>query len=109
VAIRAAHETAASLKAEPLRKRVADLAAEARIKIADPKPAEQLPYRLTPAEFDVLRLLCQRYDPPAVARLRGCSKRTVETQLGSIYIKLGVHRAVDAALLAKQEGLFPAG
>jgi DNA-binding CsgD family transcriptional regulator len=106
VAIRAAHDTAAALQAEPLRIRVASLAATAHIKLADSKPAQQLPHRLTRAEFEVLRLLCQGHDPTATARLRGCSRRTVETQLGSVYGKLGVHRAVDAVRLATERNFF---
>jgi DNA-binding CsgD family transcriptional regulator len=103
---RNAHLAARTLGAEPLRRRVQELASKLGVDLAErPVPATR-PYRLTPAEFQTLRLAYEGNDAARIADARGVAQRTVETQLGRVYAKLGVHSAVEAVALARREGMF---
>jgi DNA-binding NarL/FixJ family response regulator len=54
-------------------------------------PRLELPSRLTPAEQEVARLLCEGWSPSAIARRRRRSRFTIVNQVRSIYAKLGVN------------------
>ncbi|MDG4764420.1 LuxR C-terminal-related transcriptional regulator [Solwaraspora sp. WMMD406] len=103
---REAHQAATALGAEPSRTEVARLAAQIGLDLRDRPTPTALPYRLTPAEFETLRLLCKGLDPTAIARTRGVGVRTAQTQLSSIYRKLGVHSSVGAIAVAHRERLL---
>ena len=53
-------------------------------------PRLDLPARLSPAEQEVARLLCEGRSPSMIARRRQRSRFTVVNQVRSIYSKLGV-------------------
>lgn len=103
---RDAYLAAKALGAGPLRSRIQDLAAKIDLNLAErPVPAKR-PHNLTPAEYATLRLLYEGNDTARIANARGVAQRTVETQLGRVYAKLGVHSNVEAVALARREGLF---
>ena len=93
--LREAYRIAGRLRAEPLR---VDLAGRATV--AD------RPYGLTGAEFEILGLAYEGLDVAAIARERTVSRRTVETQRGRAYAKLGVHSLAEAITKARREHLF---
>lgn len=103
---RDAHRMATELGAAPLRDVVARLARKLDLDLTGQPAAAKLPYGLTAAEFETLRLLCAGHTPARIATARTVAIRTVQTQLGSVYRKLGVHSSVEAAALANREGLF---
>ncbi|MFI6232721.1 helix-turn-helix transcriptional regulator [Micromonospora sp. NPDC050784] len=103
---RNAYLAAKTLGAGPLRERVRALASKIGLDLAErPVPAKR-PYNLTPAEFQTLRLRYDGNDTTRIANARGVAHRTVEKQLGRVYLKLGVHSAVEAVALARREGMF---
>ncbi|MEU8071011.1 AAA family ATPase [Micromonospora sp. NPDC049151] len=103
---RIAYQTATELGAAPLRDRVRTLARRADLDLGDRPVPARLPYQLTPAELNTLRLLYQGGDVARIASQRDVAKRTVETQLGRVYKKLGVHSAVEAITRAREEHFF---
>ncbi|WP_326550529.1 helix-turn-helix transcriptional regulator [Micromonospora sp. NBC_01813] len=103
---REAYLVAKSLGAGPLCDVVVELARKLDLDLADRPAATKYPYDLTPAELDTLRLLCEGYGPARIAAARTVVIRTVQTQLGSVYRKLGVHSSVEAVALANRERLF---
>ncbi|MFI5707055.1 AAA family ATPase [Kribbella sp. NPDC051620] len=103
--VRAVHETVAELRAEPLRVKVAALAAAVRVDVDEPSPPE-LPYQLSKKEAETLRLLADGNSAAEIAADRGVAVRTVTTQLGNVYRKLGVHSATEAVAKAYRENLF---
>jgi DNA-binding NarL/FixJ family response regulator len=104
-AARAAHGTARELAAEPLRRRIEHLAGRAHIDLAgDLDAPEALPFDLTEAEHAVLRLISDGHDNVRIAQQRRVSVRTVETQIGSIYRKLGVHSRAEAIVAVHRDG-----
>lgn len=97
---REAYQAATTLGAEPLR------AAVARLGFAfgdRPAPAT-LPYDLTRAEFETLRMMCEGLDATAIAHARGVVKRTVETQQGRVYKKMDVRSSLEATAKARRDG-----
>jgi DNA-binding CsgD family transcriptional regulator len=54
-------------------------------------------YKITESEENVWRLLASGLSDKEIARMRGCSVRTVNAQVGSIYRKTGVGSRVEAA------------
>ncbi len=63
--------------------------------------------RLSPREFEVFLHLARGSTARECARVLGASENTVDIHRGRIKAKLGLHRAVDLALLAIQEGMLP--
>ncbi|UQU64288.1 AAA family ATPase [Couchioplanes caeruleus] len=105
-AAREAHRAARALGAAPLAGRVERFAARIGMNLAEAAPP--LPYGLTPTEWEVLGYLYDGYDAARIAQLRGRSRRTVETQIGRVFRRLGVHNAVEAVAFARREGFFEA-
>jgi DNA-binding NarL/FixJ family response regulator len=62
---------------------------------------------LTGRELSVLVLLGQGCSAAGIARRLGCSPRTVQKHVGSIYRKLGVADRLTAVLEAQRRGLLP--
>ncbi|ANZ13573.1 LuxR C-terminal-related transcriptional regulator [Streptomyces noursei] len=62
---------------------------------------------LTPAELEVLQLLPSELTVGEIAAMRHVSTNTVNTQLKSIYRKLGVRRRLGAINAARQQALLP--
>jgi DNA-binding CsgD family transcriptional regulator len=56
--------------------------------------------------LQTLRLLYDGNDTTQIANARGVAQRTVETQLGRVYAKLGVHSALQAVSRARLDGIF---
>jgi DNA-binding CsgD family transcriptional regulator len=106
-AARDAHRAAKRLGARPLAERIERLATRIGVNLAEAPPP--LPYGLTRAEWEILRFQYEGYDTAHIARVRGRSPRTVETQLSRIFKKLDVRNAVEAVALARRERLFEAG
>lgn len=104
--VRDAYLAAKMLGAGPLRDRLHALARGIGLDLAERQAPAQLPHGLTPAEFQTLRLLCEGNDASRIANARGVAQRTVETQLGRVYAKLGVHSALDAVFRARRDGIF---
>lgn len=69
-----------------------------------PAPATQI-VRLTGRERTVLELLAQGLTAARIARVAGCSPRTVHHHLSSIYTKLGVGDRLSAVNRARELGL----
>lgn len=75
-----------------------------RQSISVTRPDNQLKSCLSPAEFEVTRLLIEGRSYVEVARLRKTSKRTVANQLASAFHRLGISgRAELLCLLAQQK------
>lgn len=53
-------------------------------------PGLDVPARLSPAEAQIARLLCEGWSPSAIARRRRRSRFTIVNQVRSIYAKLGI-------------------
>jgi DNA-binding CsgD family transcriptional regulator len=103
--LRAVHQVAVDLQAGPLRAKVVALARKIGLDV-ERAPRVQRPYNLTEAEFETLRFLADGKDTAAIAKQRTVAHRTVTTQLGSIYQKLGVSSAREAVARAHKERLF---
>ena len=69
-----------------------------------PAPATQI-VRLTERERTILELLSQGLTASRIARLAGCSPRTVHHHLSSIYTKLDVGDRLSAVNRARELGL----
>ncbi len=61
--------------------------------------------RLTPAEREVLRLVAQGLDNPAIADRLGKSEKTVRNQVSSILDKLALKSRAQAIVQAREQGL----
>ena len=61
--------------------------------------------RLTPREREILGLLADGLDQPAIAARLGISPRTVATHIERILSKLGVHSRAQAVAVAYRDGL----
>jgi len=68
-------------------------------------PAAALDERLTPAEREVLRLVAQGLDNPAIADRLGKSEKTVRNQVSSILDKLALKSRAQAIVQAREQGL----
>lgn len=66
---------------------------------------EQSVYSLTPREREVLTLIGKGADNSEIAWILSISKRTVETHVHNIYVKLGLKRRSQAVLWAVEQGL----
>lgn len=70
------------------------------------KPPARLKDSLTPAETQVLRLICFNRSNQEIADILGVKLPTVKTQVSGILQKLGVNRRIQAKDAAVQLGLF---
>lgn len=70
-----------------------------------PRRAERPMPQLTDREFDVLDLLAQGCDTPAVGRRLGCSDKTVRNHVSNVLTKLQVTSRAQAVALARDAGL----
>ncbi len=70
------------------------------------EPEHLLPKRLTDRETQVLRLLAAGHKAHTIARLAGCSERTVHRHLSNIYGKLRVGDRLSAVTRAHRMGLL---
>ncbi|MEV6415098.1 AAA family ATPase [Kribbella sp. NPDC051718] len=103
--LRDVHKVVTKLRAEPLRDKVYALAKRVGLDLDRPAEVER-PYDLTEAEFETLRFLAEGKDAAGIAAARNVSPRTVETQRGKVYKKLGVRTGGEAVALAHKEGLL---
>ncbi len=62
--------------------------------------------KLTPRELNVLRYLCEGHSNKEIARELGLQEATVKLHVTSLYRKVGVRNRTQAALIAKEAGLF---
>ena len=58
--------------------------------VSVPRPEAKLAGVLTPAQYEVIRLLMEGKSHEAIARARNRSTRTIANQLGAVFRKLGV-------------------
>lgn len=63
--------------------------------------------KLSRSEIQVLRLIAMGHDSKTVADLLFVSKRTVDTHLATIFLKLDVSNRLSAIRLAYRYGLLP--
>ena len=64
--------------------------------------------RLTPTEFEVLRLIAKGYTAPEIAEMTDRSPSTIPVHVRNIYRKLSVHNRAEAVFEAIQLGLITA-
>jgi DNA-binding CsgD family transcriptional regulator/tetratricopeptide (TPR) repeat protein len=114
----AAHRTAERLRAEPLRREIADLARRARIPLkaeaaaeheptgAEPAPTVADQVGLTARELDVLRLLAGGSTNREIAAELYISQKTVTVHVTRILAKLDARTRVEAAGVAQRLGLL---
>jgi DNA-binding CsgD family transcriptional regulator/tetratricopeptide (TPR) repeat protein len=115
----AAHRTAQRLRAEPLRREIADLARRARVSLEDeahvsggeeragdepPSAAERV--GLTARELDVLRLMAGGSTNREIAAELYISQKTVTVHVTRILAKLDARTRVEAAGVAQRLGLL---
>jgi DNA-binding NarL/FixJ family response regulator len=76
-------------------------------RLSQPKDESAEFEKLTEAEMDVLRLVAQGEENPAIAQQLSISEKTVTNRLTSIYQKLRVNNRTQAALHALRQGWVP--
>jgi DNA-binding CsgD family transcriptional regulator len=109
-AARAAHATATSLGAAPLRTALEDLARRGRLDLGVGLPTQRRLAGLTPRELEVLRLLVEGRSNRQIAEQLFISGKTASVHVTNLLAKLGVHSRLEAAALARRLGLEqPAG
>lgn len=69
-------------------------------------PANPLAERLSPRELQVLQKLCEGKANKEIAISLGIQEPTVKLHMKTLYRKIGAHNRTQAALIAKQAGLF---
>jgi DNA-binding NarL/FixJ family response regulator len=74
--------------------------AQAALEIAEAQPG------LTPREAQVLRLIAEGADNVAIGKELSISPHTVKQHVTNIFVKLGVHSRVQAAVYAVRSGLI---
>jgi DNA-binding CsgD family transcriptional regulator len=104
-AVRAAHETAAKLRAAPLQAALEALARRGRLDLGARVPAERGLAGLTPREVEVLRLLVEGRSNRQIAEQLFISGKTASVHVTNILAKLGVHSRLEAAATARRLGL----
>ena len=62
--------------------------------------------KLTPREMDVLARLCQGKANKEIARDLNIQEPTVKLHMKTLYRKIGAHNRTQAAMIAKEAGLF---
>ena len=106
-----AWRTAVSLRAEPLRRDVEDLARRARIEfeMADERPPAAAlagsDLGLTQREIEVLGQLAGGRSDAEIAEALFISKKTASVHVSNILRKLGVSSRIDAGEIGQQSGL----
>jgi DNA-binding NarL/FixJ family response regulator len=73
---------------------------------ADTATPEGVSIGLTSAEGDVLAMVARGYTYSEIARVRGVSINTVQTQIKALYAKLAVHSRGEAVFEAARLGLI---
>jgi PAS domain S-box-containing protein len=63
------------------------------------------PSDLTPREREILDLICDDLDDPAIAARLGLSRNTVRNHIASIYAKTGVNRRSGAVVWGRERGM----
>lgn len=115
-ALRAAHQIALRIEAEPLRRAVEGLAVSARISLALPVvPAQGAPHpglrglpALTRREMEVLGHLVAGRSYTEIASALYISDKTVSVHVSNLLRKTGSTNRVEAAELARRHGLHAA-
>ena len=69
-------------------------------------PEHELVQQLTRREFQVLEKLCEGLSNKEIARGLSIEEPTVKLHMKTLYRKIGVQNRTQAALLAKEAGLF---
>ena len=108
-AMRAAHETAAKLKAAPLQAALEALARRGRLDLGAGIPVDRTLAGLTPREVEVLRLLVEGRSNRQIAERLFISGKTASVHVTNILAKLGVHSRLEAAATARRLGLDQPG
>jgi DNA-binding CsgD family transcriptional regulator len=104
-AARAAHETAAKLRAAPLQAALEALARRGRLDLGAGIAADRPLAGLTPREVEVLRLLVEGRSNRQIAEQLFISGKTASVHVTNILAKLGVHSRLEAAATARRLGL----
>lgn len=69
-------------------------------------PVNALAEKLSPRELQVLRGLCEGKANKEIARDLGIQEPTVKLHMKTLYRKIGAHNRTQAAMTAKEAGLF---
>jgi two-component system nitrate/nitrite response regulator NarL len=69
-------------------------------------PVNALAEKLSPREVQVLKGLCEGKANKEIARDLGIQEPTVKLHMKTLYRKIGAHNRTQAAMLAKEAGLF---
>lgn len=80
------------------------LAVESAIPI--PPMRRSRPFRLTPREIDVIRLLAQGMSDREIAEMLTIGSRTVQTHVGNAFAKMGVNTRAEAVAVAVRSGVI---
>lgn len=73
---------------------------------AEVTPVNALAEKLSPRELQVLQGLCEGKANKEIARDLGIQEPTVKLHMKTLYRKIGAHNRTQAAMLAKEAGLF---
>lgn len=69
-------------------------------------PVNPLAEKLSPREVQVLQGLCEGKANKEIARDLGIQEPTVKLHMKTLYRKIGAHNRTQAAMIAKEAGLF---
>ena len=105
VRLREARSLATTLRAEPLLRRIEDLAVRAQLTGDQPDVGPGAELGLTPREAQVLRVLALGRSNAEIANELFISVNTVATHVARILTKLSVTTRTEAAAVAHQHGL----
>lgn len=72
----------------------------------DAAPVNALADKLSPRELQVLQRLCEGKANKEIARDLGIQEPTVKLHMKTLYRKIGAHNRTQAAMIAKEAGLF---
>lgn len=73
---------------------------------AEPQAANPLAEKLTPRELDMLKKLCEGKANKEIARELGIQEPTVKLHMKTLYRKINANNRTQAAMIAKEAGLF---
>jgi DNA-binding NarL/FixJ family response regulator len=73
---------------------------------AEVTPFNALAEKLSPRELQVLKGLCEGKANKEIARDLGIQEPTVKLHMKTLYRKIGAHNRTQAAMTAKEAGLF---
>ena len=107
--LRAAHEAAVRLGAQPLRAALEALARRGRLEVDLPGTGRTLDASavLTPREAEVLALLAQGRTNRQIGSALYISEKTASVHVSNILAKLGAGGRTEAVAIAAQRGLLP--